>query len=345
MSDNIFGTTPTSTLISVAEVALKVMQGKSPIKEDWFKDEAEKVEHKWKRFNTKLRVKWLAQIKIMAKKEDMSQEELDDRLDDYGLVKFPKEKVWTEVQKIKPKWKKMSTSARTKWLDDLNDIAIKTHTSDADVQSILDDARLKIKEEVEATRMPMEAPVVLDEALKPLDKSVIDAFYYKKERVAGELLSTNGRSLEKHGMGGQTIAAWLKGKIAITAVSDVKSTEAILKYMKKSIPKGMIDPKSYKKFFEEVEADVQIKKNAEKLVAKAKKLGMSIEKKKDESELTESTTTDKKNTFTMAPFEDLRSVADAALKIMTRQPQEVKEEEKEEVTKEDQPQTLTEQIV
>ena len=315
MSDNIFGTTPTSTLISVAEVALKVMQGKSPIKEDWFKDEAEKVEHKWKRFNTKLRVKWLAQIKVMAKKEDMSQEELDDRLDDYGLVKFPKEKVWHEAQKIKSKWKKMSTSQRTKWLDDLNDIAIKTHTSDADVQSILDDARLKIKEEVEATRMPMEAPFVLTEALKPVDKSVIDAFYYKKERVAGELLSTNGRSLEKHGMGGQTIAAWLKGKIAITAVSDVKSTEAILKYMKKSIPKGMIDPKSYKKFFGE---DVEI---------------------------TESTTTDKKNTFGMAPFKDLKNVADAALKIMTRQPQEVKEEEKEEVTKEDQPQTLTEQIV
>ena len=50
----------------------------------------------------------------------------------------------------------------------------------------------------------------------------------------------------------------------------------------------------------------------------------------------------------MAPFKDLKNVADAALKIMTRQteqPQEVKEEEKEEVTKEDQPQTLTEQIV
>ena len=42
------------------------------------------------------------------------------------------------------------------------------------------------------------------------------------------------------------------------------------------------------------------------------------------------------------PFEDLRSVADAALKIMTGQPQEVKEEEKEKVTKEDQPQELTE---
>jgi hypothetical protein len=44
------------------------------------------------------------------------------------------------------------------------------------------------------------------------------------------------------------------------------------------------------------------------------------------------------------PFEDLRNVADAALKIMTGQPQEVKEEEEEEkeVTKEDQPQKLTE---
>ena len=44
------------------------------------------------------------------------------------------------------------------------------------------------------------------------------------------------------------------------------------------------------------------------------------------------------------PFEDLRSVADAALKIMTGQPEEVKEEEKE-VTTEDDPQQLTEQIV
>ena len=55
-----------------------------------------------------------------------------------------------------------------------------------------------------------------------------------------------------------------------------------------------------------------------------------------------STTTDKKNTFGMAPFKDLKGVADAALKIMIGQPQEVKEEEKEEVTKEDQPQKLTE---
>jgi len=316
MSDNtILGTKPFSDYMSVAEVALKVMQGKSPIEEEWIDDEARKVEHKWKRMNTKARTKWLAQIKKMADKEDMDKEDLDKILSQYGLLKFDNEKVWDEAQKIKPKWKKMSTAERTQWVDKMHVLAVKARTSDADVQSILDDAKLKIKEEVEATRMPMEAPFVLNEALKPVDKSVIDAFYYKKERVAGELLSTNGRSLEKHGMGGQTIAAWLKGKIAITAVSDVKSTEAILKYMKKSIPKGMFDPKSYKKFFGE------------------------------EVEITESTTTDKKNTFGMAPFKDLKNVADAALKIMTRQPQEVKEEEKEEVTKEDQPQQLTEQIV
>ena len=160
--------------------------------------------------STKLRVKWLAQIKIMANKEDMSQEVLDDILDDYGLTKFENEKIWNLARQIKSKWKRMSTPQRVKWLDMIDDIADKSHTSDADVQAILDDAGLKIKEEVE---------------------------------------------------------------------------------------------------------------------------------------ITESTTTDKKNTFGMAPFKDLKNVADAALKIMqgqTEQPQEVKEEEKEEVTKEDQPQKLTE---
>lgn len=44
----------------------------------------------------------------------------------------------------------------------------------------------------------------LTELLKSKDKSVIDAFY-NKDNLVGRLLSTNGRSLEKHGMGGQTI--------------------------------------------------------------------------------------------------------------------------------------------
>ena len=99
--------------------------------------------------------------------------------------------------------------------------------------------------------------VYLGEALKPKDKKVIDAFY-KEDSLVGNLLSTDGKSLEKHGMGGQTIAAWLKGKIAITAVSDVRSTDEILRYMKKSIPKLNFDPKSYSKFFEEIEVEEEM---------------------------------------------------------------------------------------
>ena len=108
---------------------------------------------------------------------------------------------------------------------------------------------------------------LLSEALKPLDKSVIDAFYYKKEK-AGKVVSTDGDTLWKDGMGGQTIAQWLNpsGKIAISAVTDVKSTESILKYMKKSIPKGNFDKKSYKKFFGE-----ELQRTAYELVSEARK--------------------------------------------------------------------------
>ena len=275
MSDNIFGTTPTSTLMSVAEVAAKVMQGQQPIEEQdesWLDDEARDVEHKWKRMNTKLRVKWLAQIKVKADKEDMSQEKLDKILDEYGLTKFPKEKVWNEVQKIKPKWKKMSTAERTRWIDDLNDIAVKARTSPADVQSILDDAKLKIKEEVEVAE-------------------------------------------------------------AVLVNRDYKYDGKVIKISKKNFSKVSKDYKN----------DTAGKERMITYDSKQGTVSVPVEFT-EEVEITE-TVHDKKSTFTMAPFEDLRSVADAALKIMTRQPQEVKEEEKEEVTKEDQPQSLTEEIV
>ena len=82
--------------------------------------------------------------------------------------------------------------------------------------------------------------VILNEALKPLDKSVVDAFYYRKEKE-GKVLSTDGDTLTKMGIGGQQIAKWVGRKVKITAVSDVKSTESILKYMKKSIPSGLLE--------------------------------------------------------------------------------------------------------
>ena len=45
----------------------------------------------------------------------------------------------------------------------------------------------------------------------------------------------------KNGLGGQEIAIWAGRKIKITAVSDVKSTESIIKYIRKSIPSGLIE--------------------------------------------------------------------------------------------------------
>ena len=75
------------------------------------------------------------------------------------------------------------------------------------------------------------------------DKRVVDAFYDQKTIKAhgASILTTDGKTLTKRGMGGQDIAKWVNDKIKIVAVSDVKSTELILKYMKKSIPSGVFE--------------------------------------------------------------------------------------------------------
>jgi len=130
------------------------------MKEEWIDVEARKVEGlRWKKMSTKDRTKWLDRIKKMADKEGMSQEELDDILGkgEYGLTKFDDERVYNKAQLVKPKWKRMSTVQKTKWVDDLHDLAGKTNTSDADVESILDDAGLKIKESVEEASGDKEA--------------------------------------------------------------------------------------------------------------------------------------------------------------------------------------------
>jgi len=280
----------------------------------------------------------------------------------------------------------------------------------------------------------------LEEALKPRDKKIIDAFYSKKV-MDGPVVSTNGNELYKLGMGAQPIALWTKDKIKIVAKMDVKSTEEIVRYMKKSIPSGVFEeveiaeakgtaypatidtlkmivkdkqnqivmfksgqarvdsftasamvavydamkPATKKKFeemikdkggfmktqafamkmTEDVRWNDQIKEDPSLLesllnedpdmeeivkelegaskmhLAQSKRIQKHLDKmKSEEVEVTESTH-GKKGTFTMAPFEDLRGVADVALKIMQGQPQEVKEEEQE-VTSEETPQKLTE---
>jgi hypothetical protein len=74
-------------------------------------------------------------------------------------------------------------------------------------------------------------------ALKPKDKKVVDAFADKKP-MDGDLLDTDGKKLEKSGLGGGTFAEWKGGKIHILSPGGNRSHDAILRYMKKSIPKN-----------------------------------------------------------------------------------------------------------
>ena len=46
----------------------------------------------------------------------------------------------------------------------------------------------------------------LDEALSPQDKKVVDTFYHTDKSMTGKILKTDGKTLEKIGMGAQTIA-------------------------------------------------------------------------------------------------------------------------------------------
>jgi len=148
---NIFGTNTTSDLMSVAETAQKIMQGKS-LTEDWLEAEMRKVQHKWPRTNPKIKKQWLDKQKARAEKDGMDMSaggEFEDRLDDYELTIHADDKVWTEASKIKSKWKKMSTAQRTKWLDKIDDLARKQNTSDEDVRAIRDEFGLHMSEEVE----------------------------------------------------------------------------------------------------------------------------------------------------------------------------------------------------
>ena len=54
-------------------------------KEEWIDDEARKVERKWKRMSKQEKARWRDKIDDLAAKHKMSDAELEDILDDYGL--------------------------------------------------------------------------------------------------------------------------------------------------------------------------------------------------------------------------------------------------------------------
>jgi hypothetical protein len=73
-------------------------------------------------------------------------------------------------------------------------------------------------------------------ALTTTEKKVVDAFYDKKSAEGG-MLTTDGKKLEKTGMGGSNFAKWVGNKIVVDASRpQVANDQEILRYMKKSIP-------------------------------------------------------------------------------------------------------------
>lgn len=79
-------------------------------------------------------------------------------------------------------------------------------------------------------------------ALTTAEKKVVDAFYEKKPAEGG-MLTTDGKTLEKKGLGGKDFAEWKNGKIVLHPDRPmVKNDEEIIRYMKKSIPANTLAP-------------------------------------------------------------------------------------------------------
>ena len=123
-----------------------------------------------------------------------------------------------EAMKANPTARK-ATTGRGNWADQVND-----------AQTVLGWRKKNgIKEEAE-----------LEEALKPKDKKVVDAFYDGKS-MDGVTLSTDGKTLKKDGMGAQTIATSSGNKFKIVADIDGKHTQSVVGYIKKSFPKNVVE--------------------------------------------------------------------------------------------------------
>ncbi len=76
--------------------------------------------------------------------------------------------------------------------------------------------------------------------LRESDKRVVKAFV--AERPAdSNLLETDGVKLDKIGLGGETVAKWIDGRIAIVSTESAKSDESIIRLISKEAGPGVVD--------------------------------------------------------------------------------------------------------
>lgn len=76
-------------------------------------------------------------------------------------------------------------------------------------------------------------------ALSGADMKVLKAFLDQRP-MEGKLLMTDGVKLDKMGMGGRTMAEWVRGKVEVTDETHVRSDETILRALKKHTPSKLL---------------------------------------------------------------------------------------------------------
>jgi hypothetical protein len=384
MSYSIFGTTPTSNLMSVAEAASKVMGLEEAVDLKKLKKEYDKNEDKnyhsenylllAKAFGTPAEVKKVEEILKRNKAQGSTSKADNDWM--YKNINKYYDKIRTEEVEV-------------------------AEAKGTAYPATIDTLKMIVKEKQNQTVMFKSGQAIVDlftasamvqvyDAMKPATKKKFEDMikdkggFMKTQAFAMKMMEDtrwNDRTLELD-------EAFFKVSIPDVAPTFVEADSAskvkanMRKILKPDVVKELeierVTPAGMKKMYrdmakgkEEIDEAVLIdrdyeydgkvikisKKNFSKVhrdfkgTTKGKETMLTYDDKEgtvlvpvqftEDVEITEAVH-DKKSTFTMAPFEDLRGVADAALQVMTRNKQEVKEEE---VTKEEPPQKLTEEIV
>ena len=151
--------------------------------------------------------------------------------------------------------------------------------------------------------------VELEEKLSRKDQNVIDAFYIGN-KADGNILSTDGKTLEKGGMGAQTIATRdsVGSKFKIVAKMDGRSTQEIVKYIKKSFPKDVVS--------EEVDLEEGRMKELHMYIGQGKSAEwiakkMKLDVKTVKALMSEGTLTEKSAKYLELEFKDKRTAENA----------------------------------
>ena len=189
---------------------------------------------------TRIARKFIERILKQRESRRLTKEEVEF---DEGTRKSPNKKEYNELLKKmkRPIKAKDAVKMIKKYIvdDELQDDleAIASRRPNEDVVPI-------IKKRLKSGDIDLPEEVELEEALKPIDKSVVNAFYNGQSK-RGDTLSTDGKKLEKSGFGGQTIAKVVytsRGmKYKIVAKMDSRHTQSVVKYIKKSFPKDVLE--------------------------------------------------------------------------------------------------------